>query len=531
MLYKVFLVEDEIVAREGMRDNVDWKAHGFEFSGEAPDGEMALPLLHAVKPDVLITDIRMPFMDGLRLSQIVRDRMPTTKIIILSGHDEFEYAQKAIQLGVSEYLLKPVSVQDLHSVLQRVASELERDRGEQDALKKLRDQVEENRAALREKLLLGLVTGTVSSVEAIEKSQFLGIDLVARCYLVVILRVEPSDCAEPFDYRRCQYVQQVVSRHVENNPDVFLIKMDMEESALVLKGNSPEYLLEERDLLLERIRQEVEQTKCKLMVGSGTPQKRITDICRSFTEALDNLQSMMSGHQTGFEAGFDKAELLKVDKSVVEDYLRFGAVGNFDAFFETYIHPLGEKALRSSVVNHYIFLDIVLTTAKFVDELGGDVAQIIPEFDSIETILTDIETGGQLREQARNVLVNGLVFRDSRVNNQYAGVIKQAQDYIDRHYMDPDISLNSTAAQVNLSPCHFSAVFSQEAGGTFKEYLTEIRIRRAKELLRTTSLKTFEICYQIGYNDPHYFSHVFRKNTGLTPGEFRLQVQAARAPR
>ena len=267
MLYKVFLVEDEIVTREGMRDNVDWKAHGFEFSGEAPDGEMALPLLHTIKPDVLITDIRMPFMDGLQLSQIVRDRMPTTKIIILSGHDEFEYAQKAIKLGVSEYLLKPVSVQDLHNVLQKVASELERGRGEQQALQKLRDQVEENRAALRERLLLKLVTGAASSAEAIESSQLLGIDLVARCYLVVVFRVEPAVCSEPFDYRRRQQVHQVLSRHVENNPDVFLLKKDMEELVLVLKGNSPEYLYEERDLLLERIRQEVEQTGCKLIVG------------------------------------------------------------------------------------------------------------------------------------------------------------------------------------------------------------------------------------------------------------------------
>src|SRR5512136_1350040 len=151
MLYKVFFVEDEIVTREGIRDNVGWLAHGFEFSGEAPDGEMALPLLQTVKPDVLITDIRMPFMDGLQLSQIVQDRMPATKIIILSGHDEFEYAQKAIKLGVFEYLLKPVSVQDLHNVLRKVASELDRERDEQQALRTLRDQVEENRAALRER--------------------------------------------------------------------------------------------------------------------------------------------------------------------------------------------------------------------------------------------------------------------------------------------------------------------------------------------------------------------------------------------
>jgi two-component system response regulator YesN len=527
MLYKVFFVEDEIVTREGIRDHVDWIGHGFEFCGEASDGELALPLLQTLRPDVLITDIRMPFMDGLQLSQIVRDRMPTTKIIILSGHDEFEYAQKAIKLGVSEYLLKPVSVHDLHNVLQKVASELEQERGEQQALQKLRDQVEENRTALRERFLLKLVTGAASSAEAIEKSQLLGIDLVARCYLVIVVRVESSDCAEPFDYRRCQRVHHIIASHVENNPDVFLIKKDMEELVLVMKGNSPEYLHEERDLLLERIRQEVEQTGCKLIVGSGTPQKRISDICQSFIEAMDSIQTVTGGRRAGFKAGFDKAELLKVDKSAVEDYLKFGVVGSFDAFFETFIRPLGETALRSAVVKDYIITDIVLATAKFVDELGGAVDQVIPELADIERVLAAIETIAQLQEQARAVLVGALVFRDRRVHNPYAGVIKQAHEYMDRHYMDPNTSLNGVAAQVNLSPCHFSAVFSQETGQTFKEYLTEIRIKRAKELLRTTTLKAFEICYQIGYNDPHYFSHVFRKHTGLTPMEFRLQVQPA----
>jgi two-component system response regulator YesN len=103
MLYKVFLVEDEIVAREGIRDNVDWKSAGFEFCGEAPDGEIALPLIETARPDVLITDIKMPFMDGLQLCRVIRERMPWVKIIILSGHDEFDYAQAAVKLGVTEY--------------------------------------------------------------------------------------------------------------------------------------------------------------------------------------------------------------------------------------------------------------------------------------------------------------------------------------------------------------------------------------------------------------------------------------------
>lgn len=527
MLYKVFLVEDEIVTREGIRDNVDWKANGFQFCGEAPDGEMALPLLQSTRPDVLITDIRMPFMDGLQLSQIVRERLPATKIIILSGHDEFEYAQKAIKLGVSEYLLKPVAAEDLHNVLSKVASELERERKEQAALQELRAQVEENRAALRERFLHKLVSGAASFAEAIEKSQLLGIDLVARCYLVVVARVEPPSPAQPSDYREYQRALQAVSGAVENNPDVFLFKKDMEELVLIMKGTTPEYLQEEKDLLLDRIKREVEPTGYKLVVGSGAPQTHIADIGQSFLQAMVNIQAASGGRQAGPAGRFDKAELLKVDMSTIEEHLRFGAVDDFDSFFVEFVRPLGEAALGSPIVKNYILMDLVLATARFVDELGGDIQQVIPVFDDLETVLARIETVDQLREQAREVLVNALVFRDGRNSHRYAGVVKQAHDYIDQHYMDPDMSLNGTAAQVGLSPSHLSAVFSQETGQTFKEYLTEIRIKKAKELLRTTTMKASEICYRVGYSDPHYFSHVFRKNTGLTPREFRQASESA----
>jgi two-component system response regulator YesN len=524
MLHKVFFVEDEIVTREGIRDNVDWKANGFEFCGEAPDGEIALPLLQTIKPDVLITDIKMPFMDGLQLCKIIRERMPWVKIIILSGHDEFEYAQKAIKLGVTEYLLKPVSVQDLHDVLHKIAGQLEQERKVQENLQKLRGQVEENQAALRERLLLKLVVGAISSAEAIEQSELLGLDLVARCYLVVVVKLELCDSSEQFDYHEYQQVQQIVSGLVENNPDVFLLKKDLEELVLIMKGSTPEYLQEERDFLLEQIERQTKETRCQLAIGIGTPRKRIADIYQSFVEALVNAQNAANENEVSSDNGVDKAELLKVDKSAVEDYLKCGVKEDFDDFFDAFIRPLGETAFKSYIVKNYILMDIVLTTARFVNGLGGDTAQVIPGLHHIETILTNIKTIEQIKEQTQKILVSALAFRDDQANNQHAGMIQQAKEYIDGHYMDPNISLNEVAAQVNHSPSHFSAMFSQETCQTFKDYLTEIRIKKAKELLRTTSLKSSEISYQVGYNDPHYFSYVFRKNTGLTPTDFRLRA-------
>ena len=524
MSYRVFFVEDEVITREGIRDNVDWLANGFEFCGEATDGEMALPLLRTAQPDVLITDIKMPFMDGLQLSKVVRERMPWVKIIILSGHDEFEYARQAINLGVTDYLLKPVTVQKLQNVLQKLTVQLDQERKEQANLKKLQEQVEENRAALCERLLFKLVVGAVSPTEAIEKGQMLGLDLLARHYLVMILKIELGDRSEQYDHDENQRVQQVMTGLMEKNPDIFVLKRDWGDLVLIMKGSTPEYLEEERDLLLDEIRQEIAKTRYRLTIGMGTSKKLIAHISQSFVEALVNIQNPAGENKSGLNRAVEQAELLKVDKSAVENYLRSGTKNEFDEFFHTYLGPLGETPLKSNLIRNYIFIDVALATAKLVNDLGGDVDRVVPELNSIEMIMSNIKSIEQLREQVDKILSGALAFRDCQPNGRYKNLIHQAIEYLEHHYTNPELSLNEMAAQANLSASHFSVVFSQETGRTFKEYLTEIRMNKAKELLRMTALRSADIAYQVGYNDPHYFSSVFKKNTGLSPIEFRSQI-------
>jgi two-component system response regulator YesN len=524
MLYKVFFVEDEIITREGIRDNVAWQANGFEFCGEAADGEIALPLLRTVQPDVLITDIKMPFMDGLQLSKIVRERMPWVKIVILSGHDEFEYAQQAINLGVTDYLLKPVTVQKLQNVLQKLTVQLDQERKEQYNLKKLQEQVEENRAILCERLLFKLVVGAVSPPEAIEKGQMLGLNFIARHYLVLILKIELGDRSEPYDHDEYQQVQQAVIALTEKNPDIFVLKRDCGDLVLIMKGGTPEYLEEERDVLLDEIRQEIAKTRYQLTVGVGSSKNQLAAISQSFVEALVNIQNPTGEIRSGLNRAVEQAELLKVEKSAVENYLRSGAKNKFDEFFQSYLGPLGDTALKSNLIRNYIFVDVVLAIAKLVNDLGGDVDKVIPELNSIEMLMSNIKSMEQLREQIYKILSSALAYRDSQPNDHYKSLIHQTLEYLERHYTDPELSLNEMAAQANLSASHFSVVFSQETGRTFKEYLTEIRINKAKELLRMTALRSADIAYQVGYNDPHYFSTVFKKHTGLSPIEFRSQI-------
>ena len=526
MPYKVFFVEDEIVTREGIRDNVDWEAGGFEFCGEAMDGEMALPLIQATRPEVLITDIKMPFMDGLQLSKIVRERMPWIKIIILSGHDEFEYARKAIELGVTEYLLKPVTIENLQQALQKISAILTQEKKEQENLKLLRSQVEESQASQREKLLLKLVLGAVPTSEAIEKGQALGLDLIARCYRVMILKFEMGDRSEQFDYDEYQRVQNIVAALVENNPDVFQLKKDWEDLVLLMKGGTSETLDEDKDLLLNRIREQLENTRYRLVYGVGTPQNRIADIYHSFVEALAHIQKASDSDGPGQNQVVEKADLLKMDKAAVENYLRSGTRDDFDSFFDDYLKTLSETALRSELIKNYIFLDLIIVTSRLAKEWGGDIDQFFGDLNSIETILSRIKNSQELREQTRKILFDALAFRDSHAGNQHNRLVRQAREHIDRVYAEPTLSLNDVAAKVNLSPSHFSVVFGQETGQNFKDYLISVRIQKAKELLRSTALKSTDIASLVGYSDPHYFSFVFKKNTGLSPSEFRSQAQS-----
>jgi two-component system, response regulator YesN len=524
MLYKVFLVEDEIVTREGIRDNVDWKSAGFEFCGEAPDGEIALPLIEANQPDLLITDIKMPFMDGLQLCKIIREHMPWVKIIILSGHDEFQYAQTAIQLGVSEYLLKPVSVRDLQSMLGRAVEALDRERIERDHLKSLRQQVDDNLVLLREKFLRRLVLGGFTSAQAIEQSGQLGLSLIANCYLVVLLQIVLPENTRAASYDDYQHIERIISALVGSNRDAFLVQKDIEELLLLIKGDNTEQLVQEAAFLVQLIREEIEtRTLCSLRIGFGSAERRLGDIYHSFSAALANLSYTGEGKLLPpSERADNQIGQVRLDQSAVEHFLKSGSVKEFDQFFTSQLEPISQAALRSPLVKQYLFMDILLTTAQAINDMGGEAGRVLPEIHEIEMLLARVKTTEDVREEIRNIIQRLLAFRDSRVDNQQTRVVDQAKTYIKKNLADPDLSLNQVAASVNLSPSHFSVVFSQELGETYRDYLSRLRIEHSKELLRTTNLLCSEVAYQSGYNDPHYFSYIFKKNTGLSPQQFRL---------
>lgn len=528
MAYKVFLVEDEIVAREGIRNKVNWGTAGFEFVGEAPDGEVALPLIENLQPDLLITDIKMPFMDGLQLSKILRERMPWLKIVILSGHDEFNFAQSAVKLGVSEYLLKPITAVEIHQVLQRIAAQLDQEQAEREKLKQLQNQIQDNLTLQRERLLFQLVVGGVSSTEAIEQCQQLGLNIIAPYYLVLLLKVKAETAVPPLEYNDYQQIRAHVAGLARAYTGAFLTQKSAEELLLIMTGDDLERLRQDGAFLAQLIAQDVaEMLPCTILAGIGSPQQRLTEISQSFAEALDQVSGVKGENgrksERGSGNGRSPIEKLKLDQAAVEHFLKCGLAGEYDTFFTAHLLPLSQAATQSDVVKHYLFVEVMVTASQFISDLGGEAVEVIPEIQDVELLLAGLQTQAQMRETLGRIFNQAIAFRTSQTAHERTRVVHQVKAFLDAHYANPDLLLNKVAASVNLSPSHFSVIFSQEMGESFKDYLTRIRMERAKELLRTTNLKCAEIAYQSGYNDPHYFSHVFHKHIGLPPQQFRQQ--------
>ena len=185
-MYSVFIVDDEHIVLEGIRNTIDWENSQFTFAGEASDGELALSMIHEMKPDILITDIKMPFMDGLELARILKKIQPWIRIIILSGHDEFEYAKAAISIGVEDYILKPFTHDDLLKSLNKVAANLDKEKKQLSDMTQLREELESNSTLMRNKFLSDLVFGNIDHAEAMQKASTLNLDFISRYYKIII---------------------------------------------------------------------------------------------------------------------------------------------------------------------------------------------------------------------------------------------------------------------------------------------------------------------------------------------------------
>lgn len=538
---KVLLVDDEILIRETIRDCVNWEKEGFIYCGDASDGEVALPMIEELHPDILITDIKMPFMNGLELCTIVRQRMPDIKIIILSGHGEFEYARSALSIGIEEYCLKPISSVDLISLLRNVSRKIDKERSEKDHIEHLRQSESENKAISREKLLGDLCSGFLTTTEALHSAAQLAVPLISRYYAVIVMDLryveEKKMSSGSLMTVAMPPVEQAVSLSAEdqallqqanacNDGTVLAFRQSRTKTGWIVKGDTAD-ALQERIARFRRLQESMTEQvggSYVMSIGIGSIQDRLQGVHVSFLEAEEDMHWQRLSRQNRrnlWEA--TRSKLYKnifLDRQAFIGFLKVGSPAETPSFIRKFAAELQPIHWDASLIGYYILNDITLEVIRTAEELYRQPETPDSFLQPFQSHIESIRTWEEACTYLTRLVEQFWLWR-SRSSDRYAHLLVQVKEYIQSNFDKDHISLQDAADFVNVSPSHLSKIFSQETGQTFIDFLTQTRIRKAMELLHSTQAKTYEIAFQVGYSDPHYFSNLFKRVTGMTTTEFR----------
>jgi len=530
-MIKVFLVEDEFVIRDGIKKNIDWEGHGYKFCGEASDGELAYPMIKKEKPDIVITDIRMPFMNGLELSKLIKKEMPWVEIIILSGFEEFEYAKEAINIGVAQYLTKPISGEDLLKELNDISIKIEENKREREIREKYLSEMKENTISERKVFFEKLVTGSQSAAELIQSAEKLEMNISSIYYGIMLSKINVKAHSQDEFSHRLISIEEEIESYI-NEDDIIMFDRDLEGKAFLFKADSKEELNSIIDSFVEKLKEIfTKYDGIGYFGGIGEIAERLGDVPKSFETASKAFTKRYFSNDSAFVRSEDikyisettdkfdveNLDVKQLDRSKIKEFLKFGDGTETEYFVDEFIGALGSNAFQSQIFRQYIIMDVYFSVAEFIKGITTDNSE-----QSLSGFKPDlIRTEEESKSYFISIINKGIEIREGNVSDHNNDVVDNVKQYIEENYADEELSLNSMASHVNFSPNHLSMVFSQQTGNTLIKYLTDFRMNKAKELLKCTNKKSSEISIMVGYKDPHYFSYLFKKTQGMTPTQFR----------
>ncbi|MBW4840436.1 MAG: response regulator [Paenibacillaceae bacterium] len=519
---KVLIVDDEHLIRNLIRMRIDWAQEGFEIVGEASNAHEAMELVEQQKPDVILTDIYMPNIDGIEFSRSVMEKHPQIKIVVISGHDEFEYAQQSIKIGVFDFLLKPIRAADLLLVTNKLKQKIEEDRSREGELARLREELTRNLPYLREKFLLQWLQGTLTREDIREQAEYFQLPAFRQeaPYQIAVIEITPF--SEKHTEEQLILLGMACKRKIElfflRDPLVTMLS-DTRNQFVLISFRQEGDLAGVCEALIDRL---IDSPEGLVTIGLGRTRYSLQEGHLGYQEAcrairykafVGNNQVICYEDMVG-----SRGETYRANPELLRELQFYISVGSSEGASEI-LEQIFDVSFSSVSQFRMAAMDVIheCQRAAMEQQLGSEQGL---DKEMLVSIITADNLPELVQILKRCILTVSNAIQTRRQAKE-GNLIHQVQVYLEQNLGDPGVGLASTAAAFFVSPGHLGRLMKKETGQTFVEYLTNLRMKKAECLLKTTDFKGYEIGEQVGISDPHYFSILFKKATGRSMNEYR----------
>ena len=527
-LYKVILVDDEEEVREAIRKRIDWESIGFTVAGTAENGEEALELAEAEEPDVVMTDIQMPFMDGLTMLKKLKEKLPDLRSVIFSGYDDFEYAKEAIRLEAEEYILKPVDADELKAIFLRIKERLDEQMEQRRNVEQLSRYYEEIRPIMKEQLIIGLLEGRELQFDLERYQRDYDLELESAFYCAGAFRITPTGDNKDRLNKNLMAVslkQIVTERFKDVLPVEAFVYLDTVCVLARLKSTAQHSIfINEMDKICKIAHKTLDADVC---AGIGRVYGNAESIHKSFIEAKDAFHHriFVGENQAIFINDVEPSYPIEdyVSEKQIRHIMRQIKIGTRESL-DSEIYDFIDKLKRTNINLN----QLQIFYAEFVVELlrlcrghgisAQDVGMSNVNTNEELTQMSSMDEFAARLSELSNTLREKIGSERLDSTKKFAADAKQ---YIADHYSESKLSVDEICSHLGVGTSYFSSVFKKEMGKSFVTYLTEVRMNEAQRLLDTTDEKSYIIAGMVGYEEPNYFSYVFKKHFGVSPSKYR----------
>lgn len=538
-MFRLLVVEDEDMIRNKILNNINWRDNGFEEIYEACDGLQALEIIKSHEMDIVITDIQMPKMDGIELIRELKNVDKRIRTIVISGHAEFEYAKESIKLNVDDYILKPFISKNLLETVNRIKEEIIRERLQNVEIDNLRKQLRENKKQLRDKLFndllndnfIGNIENDIKYLELTHISNIPYFVVVMNIdSLVDIIRTEDEEQKYIFNLSLFNWVDKYFSKfdaEKEISPDfqstAYVVNYKIDQIVVVCYSDL-DVMTPFLEGLIGKINEEI---GLRITIGIGNTYFNPRDMYISYKEASSAaMLSFIHGrgivytfNDMNFENKIYSRQLHALVNNKLYEDLKVGAFEEIKKDIASIITDLKSAMLGIDSVNAVVN-SIFLLTYKTINEMGYNITEIFGgEFNPYINIRGVVGIA-QLEEWFFDFFYKINEFINKKRNNRNKALMDKLKEYVDVNFYE-NISLTSLSKTFNISMGYLSILFNNYIGRNFIDYLTDLRISKAKELLKNSDLRVYEIAEKVGYRDAYYFSAAFKKVVGVNPSDYR----------